>query len=154
MREAGLSIQEAECHLDTELFLNVYPRWDIGEPHHPFILQQMFIHATEARQKEAERLICHGCQQGLPNLDSGADIPAIQLVGHQMSSKEIGDLYCQVYALRRLPWPLLCGPERAQWITEDIVSSLKDCLRWRKGELPERGGGSESTAMHPSCHRS
>ena len=90
---------------------------------------------------------------GLPKLDSGADISAIQLVGHQMSSKEIGDLYCQVYALTRLPRPPPCRPERTQEITEDIVSSLKDHLRWRKGELPGRGGELESASMCPSSLR-
>ena len=76
-REEGLSVQEAEHHLNAKLFLDEYPRLDVGGPHHPFILQGMFMHATESGWKEAERLICHGCQQGLPKLDSGADVPAV-----------------------------------------------------------------------------
>ena len=61
-KEEGLSVQEAEHHLDAELFLDKYPRWDAGGPHCPFILQQMFIHAAKSRQKEAERLIHHSHQ--------------------------------------------------------------------------------------------
>ena len=80
---------------------------------------------------------------GLPKLDSKADVSAVQLVGYQMSSKETGHLYCQVYALKRLPRPPQCGLKRAQEILRDIVSSLKDCLwqeergavrrKWRNG---------------------
>ena len=132
--------------------MDEYPRWDVGGPHCLFILQWMFVHATKSRQKEAERLICHSHWQGLPKLDSGPDVSAIQLVGYQMSSKEIGDLYHQVYALKRLPRPLLCGPERAQEITKDIVSSLKDCLRWREGEQTGGDGELESASTCLSCH--
>ena len=40
-KEGGLSVWEAEHHLDAELLLDEYPRWDVGGPHHPFILQQI-----------------------------------------------------------------------------------------------------------------
>ena len=129
--------------------MDEYPRWDARGLHHPFILQQMFIHATKCGQKEAERLIHHGHQQGLPKLDSKADVSAVQLIGYQMSSKEIRDLYHQVYALKRLPGPPPCGPERAQEIMKDIVSSLKDHLRWRKGEQPGGGGDWSLPALIP-----
>ena len=32
-REAGLLIREAEHRIDVELFLNEYPRWELGAPH-------------------------------------------------------------------------------------------------------------------------
>ena len=32
-RDAGLSIREAEHRIDTELFLNEYPQWELGTPH-------------------------------------------------------------------------------------------------------------------------
>ena len=57
-REVGVSIQEAEHLLDTELFLDEYPRWDIGVPHHPIILHSMFLHAAREGWKEEERFIC------------------------------------------------------------------------------------------------
>ena len=88
---------------------------------------------------------------GPPKLDSGVDVSTIQLVGYQTSSKEIGDLYHQVYALEKLPGPQFCGPERAWEIMKDILSSLKDCLRWRKGEQSGGSGEPESASPHPSC---
>ena len=109
----------------------------------------MFIHAAKSRLKEAERIIHCGHWQGLPNLDPEADVPAIQLVGYQMSSKEIGDLYHQVYMLKRLPRPPPCGPERAQKITKDIMSSLKDCLRQKEVEQAGGGGEPESASTCP-----
>ena len=139
MKEGELSIQEAEHHLDTDLFLDENPRWDVRGPHCPFILQLMFMHAAKSGQKEAERLICCGNWQGLPKLGSGADVSAVQLVGYWTSSEEVGNLYWQIYALKRLPRLTPSGPERAQEIMEDIVSSLKDCLRQKKGE--QSGGG-------------
>ena len=36
-KEGGLSIWEAECCLDAELFLDEYPQWDVGGLHCPFI---------------------------------------------------------------------------------------------------------------------
>ena len=63
--------------------------------HHPFILQRMFVHATESGWKEAERLICHSCQGGLPRLDPKADVPAVQLMGFWTSREEIRELFHQ-----------------------------------------------------------
>ena len=114
-KEGGLSIQEVEHCLDAELLPNKYPQWDVGGLHHPFIFQHMFIHAAESGWREAERLIHCGCWQGLPRLDCRADVSAIQLVWYWMSREEIGDLYCQVYKLRRLPGPPLC---RSEWAWE------------------------------------
>ena len=54
----GLSVREAECYLDANLFLDEYPQWKAGGPHHPFILQRMFLHAAELGWKEMEWVIC------------------------------------------------------------------------------------------------
>ena len=128
------------------------PQRDVGGLHCLFILQWMFIHATETRQKEADRLIHHSHWQSLPKLDSGLDISAIQLVGYWTASEEIRDLYCQVYALKCLSRPPACGPERAWEIMKDNVSSLKDCLRWRKGKQSGGCGEPESASTYPSSH--
>ena len=112
----------------------------------------MFIHAAESWQKEVERLIHHSHWQGLPRLDSRVDESTIQLVGYQISREEIGDLYHQVYMLKRLPGPPLCRPKWACEVIRDILSSLKECLRWRRGE---QSGGSrelEPAGTCPSCH--
>ena len=46
-REAGLSVREPECRIDVELFLDKYPRWELGIPHQSIILYKMFLHAAE-----------------------------------------------------------------------------------------------------------
>ena len=46
-REVGLSIREAEQRIDAELFLDEYPRWELGAPHQSVILHKMFLHAAE-----------------------------------------------------------------------------------------------------------
>ena len=46
-RETGLSVREAEQRIDTEAFLNEYPRWDLGAPHQSVILHKMFLHAAK-----------------------------------------------------------------------------------------------------------
>ena len=45
--EAGLLFREAEQRLDAKLFLNEYPRWELGAPHWSVILHEMFLHAAE-----------------------------------------------------------------------------------------------------------
>ena len=52
----------------------------------------------------------------------------------QTSSEEIQDLYYEVCKLRRLPRSLPCGPEWADTLARDMVSSLKNCLRWKEDE--------------------
>ena len=40
--------------MDVNMFLDGYVRWEVGSPHHSVILHEMFLHATEQGQKEAE----------------------------------------------------------------------------------------------------
>ena len=60
-REMGTSVREAEHRIDVGLFLNEYPRWELGTPHQSVILHEMFLHAAERGQKEAEHMVCLGC---------------------------------------------------------------------------------------------
>ena len=53
-REMGISIWESERQVDVELFLDKYPWWGLGTPHWSVLLHEMFLHATEWGQKEAE----------------------------------------------------------------------------------------------------
>ena len=46
-REVGLSIRETEQRTDAELFLDEYPRWELGAPYQSVILHEMFLHAAE-----------------------------------------------------------------------------------------------------------
>ena len=56
--EEGFSVREAERVIESKLFLDEYPWWDLGTPHWLVILHQMFLHAAERGQKEAERMCC------------------------------------------------------------------------------------------------
>ena len=40
--------------MDVDMFLDRYARWEVGSPHCSFILHEMFLHAAEQGQKEAE----------------------------------------------------------------------------------------------------
>ena len=62
-QEEGIPVWEAECHLDSELFLNEYSRWRADVPQCPCILQRMFAYAEEAGCKECKQTIYQGCQQ-------------------------------------------------------------------------------------------
>ena len=73
----------------------------------------MFVHAKTMGQKEMEWTICQGCWQALPGLDTKADVPAIQVMGFETTQREIQEIY-NVYQLKRLPGPPLCGPEQAE----------------------------------------
>ena len=143
---------EAACCLDAELFLDEYPQWDVRGLHHLFILQGMFVHVAESGWKKAERLICCIHWHSLPRLDPEADTSTVQLVGYQTSREETGDIFHQVYMLKRLSRPPLCWPKWVQEVTSEILSSLKDCLRWGRVEQPGGKGELEPTGACPSCH--
>ena len=90
--EVGLSVREAEWRLHAKLFLDEDPRWELGAPYWSVILHDMFLHAVEWGQKEAERFICQGHQGSLPRPDLEADQSAMKLMGYWTSHKEIWDL--------------------------------------------------------------
>ena len=41
----GLSYREAKRVVESNLFLDEYPRWNLGSPHRSVILHEMFLHA-------------------------------------------------------------------------------------------------------------
>ena len=127
-KKGGMSVREAEHNVDMEMFLDEYSLWEVGRPHHPIILQRMFVYATELGQQEAERLIYQGHQYGLPRLNPEMNVPAIQLVGYQTSQEEIQNLFHEVYMLKRLPGLSPCGPKQMEKATRDILSSLRSHL--------------------------
>ena len=117
--EVGLLVREAEQSIDAELFLDEYPRWELGDPHQSTILHEMFLHATERGQKEAERLVCWG-SVSKPDLE--ADQSAMEILGYQTSHKETQDIYHSVYLLRRSPGLPLCGSQWRREAIHDILS--------------------------------
>ena len=109
--------------MNVELFLEGQARWEADSPHHLVILHEMSQHALEQGQKEAECMICRGCQHGLPKLDPKVDISTIQLVGSQTSREEFESLYYEVYKLQRL----LGSPPGEPELMAELVTSLEDC---------------------------
>ena len=62
VEQEGLSYREAEQIVESDLFLDEYPQWNIGSPHQLVILHKMFLHVASQGQKEAECMCCRGCQ--------------------------------------------------------------------------------------------
>ena len=52
-KQTGLSYREAERVVESDLFLDEYPRWDLGSPHQSVILHEMFLHVESRGRKEA-----------------------------------------------------------------------------------------------------
>ena len=143
----GLSIWEMEWCMDTKMFLDEHLHWEAEWLHCPLILQEMFLQAAHSGRKEAEWVICQGCQHDPPHLDPQVDVPMVQVVGPWTSREEIRDLYYQVYKLWRLPGSLLCGLEWAEELVRNVVSSLKNHLE----KPPERGPTTKGTGRVWAC---
>ena len=43
----GILVREEEYRIDVELFLDEYPRWELGALHWSVILHEMFLHTAE-----------------------------------------------------------------------------------------------------------
>ena len=124
--------------MDVKLFLEGQPKWEADSPHRLMMLYEMFQHAADQGQKEAEWMVHWSCQQELPKLDPEADVSAIQLVGPQTSKEEIQSLYLEVYKLWRLPGSPPGEPE----LMEEVVSSFEDYKGWKQREALETAAGS------------
>ena len=105
-----------------DLFLSTQNHWADDSPHCLVILHEMFLHATAKGQKEAERMICRGFWQYMPQLDPRADLSAIQLVHQMIGRRELLDLYLEIYKLHRLPGSPLGEPA----ILQEILSAISD----------------------------
>ena len=44
--ERGIPFRESEWMVDSELFLDEYPRWGLGTPHWLVVLHEMFLHTV------------------------------------------------------------------------------------------------------------
>ena len=115
--------------MDIELFLEGQTKWEEDSPHQLVMLYEMFRHAANKGQKEAEQMVCWGCQEGLPKLDPETDLSAIQLVGLKTTKEEILSLYLKVYKQQRLPG----FPPGDPKLMEEVVSSFKGCQGWKEG---------------------
>ena len=113
-------MQEMERAVDVDLFLEAQEPWAKDSPHRLIILHEMFLHAAYEGQKEAERAVCQGCRQYMPQLDPEVGIPAVQLVHPEIDREQLLELYLEVYKLHRLPG----SPPGEPTILEEISSVL------------------------------
>ena len=111
-----------EQAVDVDLFLSTQNHWADDSPHCLVILHEMFLHAAAEGQKEAEQMMCQGCQWYMPQLDPKADLSAIQLVHPMIGRRELLDLYLEVYKLYQLPG----SPPGELAILQEIVSAISD----------------------------
>ena len=85
----GTSVRESKCQMDIRLFLDEYPRWELGTPPWSVILHKMFLHAAERGWKEEECMVCWGHWGNISKPNPEAGHSAMELVGYQTSHKEI-----------------------------------------------------------------
>ena len=141
VEEEWLSIREAERVVESEMFLDEYPRWELRTPHQTVILHEMFLHAAEQGQKEAERMCCQGCQSHIPEPNPEADESAMELVGYQTSRREMLNVYHSVYLLWRCPGSPSCRASRRRRAIQDILSSLQTQLQRQTYSAKTEGPG-------------
>ena len=145
----GLSVWETEWVMDVKLFLEGQERLEADSPHHLMVLHDMFQHALQQGQREAECMVYRGHCQGLPKLVPEVDISAIQLVGPQTSRKEIKSLYYKVYKL----WSLPGSPPREPELVEKVMASLEDCQWQERDKMTQMVGKCNPTEVWPPGSR-
>ena len=141
VEEEGLSIREAERVMESEMFLDEYPQWELRTPHQTVILCKMFLHAAEQGQKEAECMCHQGCQSHIPEPDPEVDQSAMELVGYRTSRQEMWDIYHSVYLLQRCPGSPSCRASRRRRAIQDILSSLQAQVQRQTYSTETKGPG-------------
>ena len=126
--EDDTSIRKVECQIDIGLFLDEYPRWELGTPYRAIILHEMFLHATNRGQNKAEWMVCQDSYGSMYDPDSEVDQSTMELVGYHTSQRDMRDVYQSVYLLWRAPGLPPCGAQSRRKAIQDILSSLKGQL--------------------------
>ena len=127
----GLSYREAKRVVESNLFLDEYPRWNLGSPHQSVILHEMFLHAESWGCKEAECMCCRGHQSCVREPNSEEDQSALRLIGYHTSCKELRDVYYSIYSLNRVLGFPSCGEVKRMRVIQEILSSLQERLQRR-----------------------
>ena len=95
--------------VESDLFLDEYPRWDLGTLHRLVILHEMFLHAAAKGWQEVECMWHRGCQGSIKEPDPKAGQSALELIGYHTSQVEVRDIYHSVYLLNRALGFPSCG---------------------------------------------
>ena len=126
--ENNTSIHEAECQIDIGLFLDEYPRWELGTSHRAINLHEMFLHTADRGQKEEEQMVHWGHCGSVYNHGSEVDQYAMELVEYHTSQREMRDIYQSIYLLQKASGLPPCGAQPRRKAIQDILSSLKSRL--------------------------
>ena len=78
--EDDISIREAKHQIDIGLFLDEYPRWELGTPYRAIILHELFLHAADRGWREAEQMVHQGCHGSVYDPESKVDQSTMELV--------------------------------------------------------------------------
>ena len=132
VRETGVSVREAERRLNAYLFLDEIPQWESGGPHCPYLLQEMFTQAENAGWKGYNCIKQRGCLQSTLEHDISQETSGVELVGYRITHKKVFSLYQEVYQLKRTPGPVPGDQEVANWIYQEILNSLMECIQHRQ----------------------
>ena len=112
-----------EWVVDVDLFLSAQNHWADDSPHRLVILHEMFLHATAKGWKEAERMICQGFWQYMPQLGPKGRLICHPVgIPHMIGRRELLDLYLEVYKLHQLPG----SPPGEPAILQEILSAISD----------------------------
>ena len=132
--------------MDVELFLEGQAKWEADSPHCLMMLYEMFHHATDEGQKEAEQTVHRGHWKELLKLDPEVDLSTIQLVIPHTSKEELQSLYLEVYKQWRLPGSPPGEPE----LMVEVVSSFDDHQVQKQRRAPETVAQYPSMDVQPS----
>ena len=126
--EVGLSVREAEERIDAELFLDEYPRWELGSSPLVCYPPKDVSTCSQVRAEGGREAHPTRPQGSVSRPDLKADQSAMELVGYLTSHKEIWDIYHSVYLLRRSPGLPPCRSQQRREAIHDILSSLRSQL--------------------------
>ena len=132
--------------VESDLFRDEYPRWDLGTLHQLVILHEMFLHATAKGWQETDHMWHRGCQERVKEPDPEAGQSALELIGYHTFRAEIRDVYHSVYLLNRALGFPSCRAAQQRMAIQEILFYLQERLRrWvppdRTGDLPVKARG-------------
>ena len=135
--------------MDVELFLELWSNWPEDSPHCLVILHEMFRHAGNEGQKEAEQTICQGHWLHMLQLNLEVGVPAVQLVGPQTTKEELMEIHLEVYKLHRLPG----SPPGEPAIWEEIMAKVLDNSHSKEDQMCEAATQPWPESSHSSRSR-
>ena len=149
----GLSYREAKWVVESNLFLDEYPQWNLGSPHRSVILHEMFLHVESQGRKEVE-CMCHQGRRGcMRKPSSKEDQSALHLIDYHTSRKELRDVYYSIYNLNRVSGFPSCGKVKRVKVIWEILSSLQERLqRWAPSAEAKVAPENEMDLVHPPAY--